>query len=551
MVRPFTLFVLFVGSFVLNASGQLILIGRDQEIAIGREVAKRIEEEYGVWDDPEQTRRIERIGYSLVAVCDRKGMPYTFKILAEDKILNAVAAPGGFIYITKALLDALESDDEVAFVLGHEIGHICGDHIRKRLSQAIAGSLLLSALFGGTSELVQIGVDLMFTLYQRGYNRNQERDADTRAVRYMKAAGYDPIAALTALKKLGMRRYRGIMKWFATHPDVPSRVQRLAKMLDVDPQTLQPLPPNASLSLKGLPRRSITLLFAVRESLYRLGPKDREPKRLWRLKGRIVEGVQASPDGRRVWLLIRKKGSPIVHLVTTGVRRQRTRFLASFYADTIMTFSRSPDGQWLVVVAREGRRQFAKLFRGDGKEVTIGGRTPLGDVFNATWLADNRLILVSRRFGETMLISGRPGGVARFFPLPQAPSPIEGIAASRERLWLLAGGGLYPLRDEGREISGGAILKEVSFVAIRKDHWAIVQDGKLRVGVWKDGRWDGQEVDNRRGVIDGLLFSEDGKWLAYRYRFKSEDTFQLWLVHLPSRRLWRVALNATAFTLAP
>lgn len=169
-------------------SAQLILISRNQEIEIGKEVAKELEQRYGVWDDPQQTRRVEHIGRSLVAVCDRKDMPYTFKILNERKELNAVTAPGGFIYITRALLEALDSDDELAFVLGHEIGHVCGDHIRKQLSQAMAGSLLLDILTGGASKIVQIGTDLMFALYQRGYSRQHERDADARGVRYMKAA---------------------------------------------------------------------------------------------------------------------------------------------------------------------------------------------------------------------------------------------------------------------------------------------------------------------------------------------------------------------------
>jgi len=209
------------------ASSQLILIGRNQEIEIGKEVAAALEKQYGVWDDPEQTRRIERIGKSLVAVCERKDMPYTFKILNERKELNAMAAPGGFIYITRALLEALESDDEVAFVLGHEIGHVAGDHIRKQLSQAIAGSILLDILTGGSSQIVRIGTNIMFSLYQSGYSRQHERDADTRGVRYMKAAGYNPVAAITALKKLGMERYKGLVRWFGTHPDIPSRFSEL------------------------------------------------------------------------------------------------------------------------------------------------------------------------------------------------------------------------------------------------------------------------------------------------------------------------------------
>ncbi|MCS7223623.1 MAG: M48 family metallopeptidase, partial [Armatimonadetes bacterium] len=234
---------IFIGLSLLLLPGQaqIILLSRDAEISIGREVAKEIEKEYGVLDDPKLTERIERIGKSLVKVCDRPNMPYSFKVLKEDKELNAFAAPGGFIYITDALVKVLESDDEIAFVLGHEIGHISGDHIRKRLSQMLLGSTLLDILTGRSSQSVQLGSQVAFLLYERGYSRNHERDADTRAITYMQRAGYNPIAALTALKKLGDQRHRGLVKWFATHPSPPERVERLAKRLNVDPVTFQPL----------------------------------------------------------------------------------------------------------------------------------------------------------------------------------------------------------------------------------------------------------------------------------------------------------------------
>jgi len=278
------------------ASSQLILISRNQEIEIGKEVAAELERRYGVWDDPEQTRRIERIGKSLVAVCERKDMPYTFKILNERKELNAMAAPGGFIYITRALLEALESDDEIAFVLGHEIGHVAGDHIRKQLSQAIAGSILLDILTGGSSRLVRIGADIMFSLYQSGYSRQHERDADTRGVRYMKAAGYNPVAAITALKKLGMERYKGLVRWFGTHPDIPSRIQRIADMLGVDPETLQPLPQGAKSS--SIPKRSAALFYLSENAVFRLPSDSSQPQKVWQLENQRVEKFQVSSDGK-------------------------------------------------------------------------------------------------------------------------------------------------------------------------------------------------------------------------------------------------------------
>jgi hypothetical protein len=528
---------------------QLILIGRNQEIEIGKEVAKELERQYGVWDDPQQSRRVERIGRSLVAVCDRKDMPYTFKILNERKELNAVTAPGGFIYITRALLEALDNDDELAFVLGHEIGHVCGDHIRKQLSQAMAGSLLLDWLTGGASRWVQIGTDLMFALYQRGYSRQHERDADARGVRYMKAAGYNPIAAITALKKLGMERHRGINKWFATHPDVPERIQRIGEMLGVDPNTLQPLPKSGSANLEGLPSRPTALLFVQDGALYRLAPKASTPERLWQLEGRAVERAQASPDGRQVWLLVRDGKSALVHLARWQ-QGQATRFLTSLYADVVSHFARSPDGQRLAVLAQEKGHTFVKVFDADGRELPVTGRTPMGTPLAGTWADDGTLLLLTERFGTVTLVTITPGNAVRLTEvMGLTPSPTQ--FAFGPPLWVLTGNALSQVRLDGERAQTQPVLQGVVTFAVRGKSLAVVRDGHLWVGQWDGRQWQGATMlDERAGIFSDLAWSADGQWLAYTYRARSEEPTQLWLAHLPTRRLWQVAVNASAPTFA-
>lgn len=527
-------------------SAQLILIGRNQEIEIGKEVAQQIEQQYGLWDDPYQTRRVERIGRSLVAVCDRKDMPYTFKILNERKELNAVTAPGGFIYITRALLEALESDDELAFVLGHEIGHVCGDHIRKQLSQAMVGSLLLDILTGGASRLVQIGTDLMFALYQRGYSRQHERDADSRGVRYMKAAGYNPVAAITALKKLGMERYRGINKWFATHPDVPERIQRIGEMLGIDPNTLKPLPKLGAVSLEGVPERPSALLFVQDGALYRLAPKASMPERLWQLEGRAVERVQAVPGGQQIWLLVRDGGSDLVHLAQWQPARL-TRFLTSFYADSVAQFVRSPDGQWLAILARDKGRSFVKVFDADGREVAVTGRTPMGTPIALSWSSDGSLLLLTDRFGTTTLVTVRPGGstvlLVEVVGLASSPSQL----AFGPPLWMLTDNALAQVQFDGERAQARPILQGVSAFTVRGKSLAIVREGRLWFGQWDGRQWqDGALLDDREGIFADLSLSANGQWLAYTYRARSDEPAQLWLAYLPTRRLWQVAVNATA-----
>ncbi len=520
---------------------QLILIGRNQEIEIGKEVAAALEKEYGVWDDPVQTRRIERIGRSLVAVCERKDMPYSFKILNERKELNAFTAPGGFIYITRALLEALESDDEVAFVLGHEIGHVAGDHIRKQLSQAIAGSILLDILTGGSSQLVRIGSDIMFSLYQSGYSRQHERDADTRGVRYMKAAGYNPVAAITALRKLGTERYRGLVKWFGTHPDVPSRIERIAQMIGVDPETLQPLPQGASIG--EAPPMSFTLFYIADNAVFRLPPNASQPQRVWALDNYRVERLQVAPDGKRAWLLVRRQNSPLVHLALWREGSRRTEFLTAFQATAILDFQRSPDAQWLVILARDSGQTFVKVFNEKGEGLPLPDRTPMGQVTAVAWTPDNRLLMVTERFGETQLAIWVPKGTVQFLATaPFQSSPVHLSAVDHQSFVALSNGTLKRGRYAQERVVWQPITNGVRTFALCPQRLAIVKDGRLQVGRLGEEAW--VEIDQRSGEFADLSFSANGDWLAYTYRETSGAPPQLWLAHLPTKRLWRLALNA-------
>lgn len=545
--RPAAVSVVLLTVLFTAAPAQLILISRQQEIEIGKEVAQELERQYGVWNDPSQTRRVERIGRSLVAVCDRKDMPYTFKILNERKELNAVTAPGGFIYITRALLEALDNDDELAFVLGHEIGHVCGDHIRKQISQAMAGSLLLDILTGGASQVVRIGTNLMFALYQRGYSRNHERDADARGVRYMKAAGYNPIAAITALKKLGTERYRGINKWFATHPDVPERIQRIAAMLGVDPDTLQPLPKSGAATLEGVPSRSAPLFFVANGAAYCLPPNAATPVQVWQLDGRAVERLEV--DGETLWLLVRDGDDGLVHIARRRPNAP-TQYLASFYAQSIHDFRRSPNRQWLAVFGTDDDRPVLKVFRADGQEVPIAGRTPLGKPLAVGWTANNRLVVLTERLGNFAVATIVPGNGARFTDIIGLNrSPTQAAIGPTTPLWVLVGTTLHQMQWTDERAQVQPVLQGVTAFAARGQLLAVVQEGNLTVHRWNGHQWQRVAmVDDRAGVFANLTLSADGQWLAYTYQARSDDPPQLWLAHLPTQRLWRVAVNATAPT---
>jgi len=234
---------------VLSASqvDAIDLFSKKQEVRVGEEYAPEFERDYGgVIDNPELSARVERVGRSLVAVCDRKDIEYSFKILRNE--INAFALPGGKIYITKGLLDMLESDDELAYVLGHEIGHVAKKHARKRMSEAILAQFGLNALFSDPGTAGSVAINVLWALHSSGYSRNHERDADTWGVRYMMRAGYDPHGALKVLSKFMEmeKKSKGgsVPKILRSHPKPSERMKNVEKQ--IQKEWNPPVPPSSS-----------------------------------------------------------------------------------------------------------------------------------------------------------------------------------------------------------------------------------------------------------------------------------------------------------------
>ena len=124
-MRKILLIILMIFSCVLGVqpSAEAALISKSQEISMGKDVAAQLEAKYGVVQDEDLQARVNTIGQRLVAVSGRQDLEYSFKVLNSDEV-NAMAVPGGFIYVFKGLLDFMPSDDELAGVLGHVVGHI-------------------------------------------------------------------------------------------------------------------------------------------------------------------------------------------------------------------------------------------------------------------------------------------------------------------------------------------------------------------------------------------------------------------------------------------
>ena len=207
---------------------EFVLFNDLQEVQIGQQVVSEVEKEYKVSQDLRLNSWVEEIGQRLVAVSERKNLQFQFKVLDRDEI-NAFALPGGFIYVHKGLLEAVDHDAELAGVLAHEIGHVTARHGIRKLQTHIGYNLLMDILFKDNAkaqELMNVG----FTLVVLGYGRENEFQADKLSVIYALRAGYNPHGIAQFLQKIKQMQKREpsiVETLLSTHPPTSERIKRV------------------------------------------------------------------------------------------------------------------------------------------------------------------------------------------------------------------------------------------------------------------------------------------------------------------------------------
>ncbi|HDP90135.1 MAG TPA: hypothetical protein ENN42_09345 [Thioalkalivibrio sp.] len=181
-----------------GCGGTTFLIGHDQEVQIGQEAAAEFDRENKVDRSSADARWLQGIGDRVAAAASPPDYPYSFTLVRED-VNNAFCLPGGPVYFYQGLIDTLGRDeDQVAWVIAHEITHIRQKHAIRRIERAIGAQVLIEVLLGGQNTAREIA-GIVGGLALQDYGRDNEIMADRLACRWSAGAGYDPTAGLAVL----------------------------------------------------------------------------------------------------------------------------------------------------------------------------------------------------------------------------------------------------------------------------------------------------------------------------------------------------------------
>src|SRR2546422_8512418 len=211
---------------------QLMLVRESQEIAMGSDYDKQVVASIGLYPDSGLQRYIQQFGTRLAATSERPDLPWTFRVV-DDPVVNAFALPGGFIYVTRGIFAHLNSEAELAGVVGHEIGHVTARHsasqmTKQQLAQVgLVIGTVASPEFGRYSGLAGQALAVLFLKY----SRDNERQADDLGLRYMRRVNFDPREmphVFEMLTRVSHAQGGGrVPEWLATHPHPENRRGRI------------------------------------------------------------------------------------------------------------------------------------------------------------------------------------------------------------------------------------------------------------------------------------------------------------------------------------
>jgi predicted Zn-dependent protease len=227
---------LFIGCATNPVTGrrEISLVSPSQELSIGKEGYPAVVSEYGLYDDTRLAAYVDSVGQRLAKASHLPNLEWHFTVL-DDPTVNAFAMPGGYIYVTRGIIAHLNSEAQLAGVLGHEIGHVTHRHTAERLTQQSLVGLGLgiasavSGTFGRYSGAAQQALGIVFLKY----SRDDENEADQLGVEYSVAAGYDARempATYVMLRRVGEQAGQRMPAFLSTHPDPGDRENRTREL---------------------------------------------------------------------------------------------------------------------------------------------------------------------------------------------------------------------------------------------------------------------------------------------------------------------------------
>lgn len=202
-----------------------------EEIRFGREVAARMIARYTLYDNAKVTKYVNLVGQALAQYTNRPEIQFHFAVLNTGEV-NAYAAPGGYVFVTRGAIEAMQDESELAAVMAHEMAHINERHVVKELnirsaeSSAVGG---LARLIGGGTESARLAfskaVDrALDMLFETGYKREDEIQADKRAVLLCSLTGYDAAGLPRYFERLKSAKVKSTQTLDKTHPAYADRI---------------------------------------------------------------------------------------------------------------------------------------------------------------------------------------------------------------------------------------------------------------------------------------------------------------------------------------
>jgi beta-barrel assembly-enhancing protease len=211
-------------------------INEQDERALGEQVSAKLVEKYGVVQDPDVTKYVSLVGLVLAKSSPRPNLDWEFIVLDTDGV-NAFAAPGGLIHITRGLLGLIKNESELAGALGHEVTHVTEKHtVRAIEKQKLAEEGTSS--FGSNGGLTQAALGRLANfayenVLNNSFSRSDEGEADQKGERLASRLGYDPHGLPNVLNKIDARNTGNDERngLFASHPDTKDRIVRLEQQI--------------------------------------------------------------------------------------------------------------------------------------------------------------------------------------------------------------------------------------------------------------------------------------------------------------------------------